>query len=1310
VYEEEELPAGEETTQAEAPPPAQEDPLAQLGNDILTAAAPARQDPLAQLGGDILAESQKSDPSSQTGEGQAPPPGQEEKTEPESQFAAGARSVAHSVIPSVAGAVGVGVGGVLVNLPGALIGGMAFGGAAHQAQEWLLKNLFGFDDSKIQAANREAHPWTTGFGEVLGAAPSFGVTAAPMVASRLANAAITGAIDYAAGGDIQHAAGAALGGAALGNPTTLGKAAIEGGENVGKKISSLLATGKATSEEAGNILSAKGATVDGAATKPESAGDYPPGNPADASKPGAEVDEASVKTPGISTPGGYGGRAATKPNEDVAIGNPGSKPTQSERDYGVDAVPPGEANIASGRVPAPLGTMATDVEAVLRPKPEEPAVPAERPVQQAEQEQPGAPAPRAAAADRTMDLIKSLQDESNARAAAKENPPSEFDQAAQKAVDAAQKSPYKNTGKQARQQDEPITGGPPREPPKPPGEPPEPPEPGPKDARLANPPLLESKGGGPFNALRRTFAPEFMSPASEKAAAALRRGGGIMEDLNKKWTHTLEKHFPAMEKLIKNGEMEAFTDKVEGGNHFPEYTIPKELEGAAADIKEMYKAYKEKAAEISKDPEAVRAWNDNYVTHIYKDEPKSFWDRVGGGGVRGSGGSLKARKYNTYAEAKEAEGHEPRHKNILNTAEAYRTEIGKHIATEMAKQEMREGGHLKYAMPEQRVGASGQMGSLKEGTRIHPDWEPVENMSMGGRQAYMPRDAANVFNNHLSPGLKGNKYIAPFYEAWREAANRFTASELGLFNGFHTFVTGGESVLSNQARGVSELSKSAKYALQGNLKDSGIELTAAGKSILTSPAAPVANYHAGRRFMAIAEGNDKPWSVFSPIRKFKQPTETEKLMTKASAEAGVMPHGRSYAPDENLSKMGTYTQSYMRGQFGREMSEMAQRIKDNPFKGVPVEAWNMIGRSLQTMSEPLFGHYIPALKYGTLMKDLESFMRQGKVDMRTPQGYEAAVKFLRKQGNAMDVRVGEANANNMFMNKSIQQAGYGLLRSFSWARGTGIAILGGPGAVAKTVGEGVVHKDMGAAMRKLANKLDMNHKDYDPNLTYSIAFPFGTALIASVYQLYKTGELPSSFKDLYLPRTGGLVPGVGGKGSVEERVPLPGYHKEIRGAIHDPVAEVMNKRNTLITTLGEQATGKDWKDQPIVRPDATLAENLTDRAKHLQSKLLNPLMLKNVTATPPEGSKISMPERVLGFKGAGKAYIDPEKTEKGAAARYNKAWDSSKNQEYKEQHGGRANMPKSELKATYGTTPKPSTLNKDPLADLGNEIMRGAGR
>ena len=1266
----------------QAPPPEEAQPQAQAQDQGEWVRDPIQAPPPAQ-------DEWTRDPN------QRPPAAQEEKTEPESQFAAGVRSVAHSVIPSVAGAVGVGVGGVLGNLPGALIGGMAFGGAAHQAQEWLLKNLFGYDDSKIQAANREAHPWTTGAAEVAGALPAFGVTAAPMVASRLANAVITGAIDYAAGGDLQHAAGAALGGAALGNPTTLGKAAIEGGENVGKKISSLLATGKATQEEAGNILSARGATIDGAGTKPEGAGDYPPGNPADAPKPGAEVEKADVKTPGINTPGGYGGRTAAAPIEDVAIGNPGSKPTESNREGGKAALPEGtDATIESGRAPAPLGTLNPDIEAVMRPKSEEPAAPR----QQAEQEQPGAP--RAAAAERPAEtvksdpLVESLKQEQAKRAADAENPPSEFDQAAQKAVEAGKK--YGTLGRQARQQDEaPARGGPPREPPPPT----EPPEPGPKDARLNKPPLLESAPNSIGAHFRRIFAPEWMSPASDVAGGALRKGQGVMQGLNDKWTAALEKHYPAIEKLDKFG-MDALTDKIEGGNspRFKGWNMPEGLDAAITDIKAMNKEYKDAIAKHADDPDAVKAWNEEHLPHLYKNaEEIQDTMRSGGSGIRGSGGSLNARKFETYEQAKQEAGHERAHDNPLDALAAYRTELGKHIALRDAIQEMREGGHLKYGMPDKRVGASGQEGNLGSGTK-HPDWAPVPGLTSQGRVAYMPRDAATVFNNHLSQGLRENPLTRVPFNFAKESFNKLTQVELGVINGFHFFVTGNEASISNMSRGISELSK-------GFIKD-------AAKSIGTAPFAAIMNYGKGLRMMSAITGDtpalfgsktlgSKMMGENTPLMRGKI-TEQERMMVKAAQEAGVMPLGRSYAPDVNMSKAESFVKSYTRGSLGRELVEMGNRIKDNPLK-LPAEVWDgVIGRALQTMSGPLFGHYIPALKFGGLMENARSAVKTGGWDLRTPQGHEQLVRFMRKESNAMDVRLGEMNANNAFMHKGLQDAGYVTLRSFSWAKGTATSLGGGAGGVLKAIGGGLLKGDIKGIGEKLVNKLDMNHKDYDPNLSYAIAFPFGIALMGAMYQFIKTGEMPKSPKDLYLPRSGGIIPGVGGKGDVEERARLPGYHKEILGAMHDPAQELYNKLNVGIHTGIEEFTNKDWKGQPIVRPDATVGENITDRAKFAADKL-KPLFIKGVTAVPPEGSKVGTVERGLGLKQTSKQDMDPEAAQKGADARYKKAWDSSKNQEYKEQHGGRENMPKAELRKTYGTAgappeelTRPSTLKRAP--------------
>lgn len=579
---EEELPAGEEDTapQAEAPPA---DPIASLGQEIM-ADAPAREEkhPLAALGDDILAESQKSDTSSQIGE----------EPQAEGQLASAARAAAHTVIPGVAGAAGwfpgaaagatigsviPGLGTVGGGIVGGLITSFLGGGAAALAQEWLLKKL-GFDDEAQQAANLKENPVATGVGAVAGLGPTIGVGGGAALVTRALSGVIGGGVDLAMTGDPTHAAAVGATSTLLNKPTALGRAAMSAGEQLSAKIG----LGGAPAEKLTSTLAkamqedpksaeaqanpTTGATVDGAATKV-------PKDPT--------LAREAVKTPGNDTPGpvaaaGTAEEAIPPPKRGIATEELQNTPYRdggNDGRFAKDAVPEGEANIASGREIAPLGTLSRDMDAVLRPRegevfapgeqiPDfprsptaaeiaatpptpshprlqeavaranearqsraqigqetgqpEPAAPqqqaqqeqgkaplpertpenirqrirqieydrrlsrvgdepypphgelsalrrelkeAEAPRQQAQQEQGGEPAPKGAAVDRTMDLIKSLKDEEGARAAAKENPPSEFDAAAMKAVEAGKK--YGTLGRQARQQDEPFTGGPP---------------------------------------------------------------------------------------------------------------------------------------------------------------------------------------------------------------------------------------------------------------------------------------------------------------------------------------------------------------------------------------------------------------------------------------------------------------------------------------------------------------------------------------------------------------------------------------------------------------------------------------------------------------------------------------------------------------------------------------------------------------------------------------------------------------------------------------------------------------------------------
>jgi hypothetical protein len=112
--------------------------------------------------------------------------------EAEGTFGHIARTVAHNILPGLAG-VGGGILGAAGGLPGAIAGGVGSYMGAHALQEGAL-NLLGFDDSQQQAVNAKSNPKTQIAAEVLSAAPFFGVGAAPKIV-RAGGAAIGTALE-----------------------------------------------------------------------------------------------------------------------------------------------------------------------------------------------------------------------------------------------------------------------------------------------------------------------------------------------------------------------------------------------------------------------------------------------------------------------------------------------------------------------------------------------------------------------------------------------------------------------------------------------------------------------------------------------------------------------------------------------------------------------------------------------------------------------------------------------------------------------------------------------------------------------------------------------------------------------------------------------------------------------------------------------------------------------------------------------------------------------------------------------------------
>lgn len=1181
----------------------------------------------------------------------------------------------------VAGALAGGAMGAPLGLPG-MIGGAIIGGVGGSAVTQTIydtvRDKLGIGDDPDQvAADQAQHPWAKAIGETLPVVPTLGVGAVP-AGARAAGAAIGAGIDvgtqaYQKGTANVDLTEAVLRGGILGAAGGFNKAASEAAAPLARAAGRL--TGATDAQVARSI---EAMTVNSG---------RPSERPATAATEDAQTVPEATRTQGVAaeqTPGKPGDPTEAGSGYQTVRDGPGPRDLSKEAPARGEGSPFTTSDAATdAAIKEQIGTREAPAQREQAPAPE--PAPRAQPPEEVSRAGPNPP-PRMTVGDQLkmeqrqrMQAQAHQQDEGMRASEAARAPEAELikrgeptteakRQAAESARIAEENAMRAERSREggsifARSKDEPVFQQQQQKPP-------------PstytlnagerlmaKNARLANEPYVKSAPPSWKSSFQGVFSPEFMSPASEVAAGAWKRGNGIWQGLNDKWTGKLEPHYRAIERLDPK-EMPMFRDYVEQGNHYPDWKPTPELEAAAKDIWAMRKEYKEEIAKRSSEPDAVRDWNEKSLPHLYKDFEKarqSFSEVPHGSGVRGSGGSLKERSMPTYHDALTQRGLEPLHYNPLDDLKAYRTELGKHMAFQDAKAEMADRGLLKYSTPEPSKGASGQH-SGPPGNRIHPEWHPVPGVTSGGRQAYMPRDSARIFNNYLGEGLRG---VLPreWVDTITRAGNKLTQIELGLVNGFHFFVMGAEALHSTNKGGLSQIAA-------GNWKE-GL------KTIAKSPASGVMSYRTGQRFMSGVTG-EKPWSVFDTKttgNRLKPLSAEEHEMVKVMQESGVTPVGRSFAPDVNMTNGESIYRSVMRESFGREMREAAQKIKDNPLREVPKQTWDMLGRVLQTTSEPLFNHYIPALKLGLLAENFQRAMKQAGWDLKNPEHRAEAIRFMRKEGNYIDNALGEMNKNNTFMNRAVQDAGFMSMRSSSWFIGTA-KLLGGATKSAYNLGkQATFGRDPRGAAQMFKDKLDMTSPHYDPSFTYGIVMPFGMAFISSVYQLMKTGEMPKSMEDLYAPRTGGMVPGLGGRGTVAERTILPGYHKDVLGWTHDPIGEAYNKQSAMFTTLEEQARNKDWTGtHPIVRPNASIPENIADRLKHAGQKL-TPFFVRSVTDTPKKGTGLSTPERILGMRSAGTQYTDPEALGKYLGAQYRREWDAKQRMEARREHGGE-NPPK----------------------------------
>lgn len=271
-----------------------------------------------------------------------------------------------------------------------------------------------------------------------------------------------------------------------------------------------------------------------------------------------------------------------------------------------------------------------------------------------------------------------------------------------------------------------------------------------------------------------------------------------------------------------------------------------------------------------------------------------------------------------------------------------------------------------------------------------------QKLPVGGQiikaHLYAPEESANVFNNLVSKGLRGNDA----FRAYMGASNVLNQFQLGL-SLFHAGFTSMDAAVSSSALGVMQASHGDIYK--------------AIKSFAESPIAPVTNAIRGHQMM---KEWDMPGSVNEVIANLVQ-----------AAQAGGA-----------RAKMDKF--------YHTEISKkMMQAFRGGNVLGGVVRAPFAL---MEKASKPILEWLVPRQKMGIIAAALKYEMERNP-KMTHQELQRTAAEIV----DSVDNRMGQLIYDNLFWNKITKDLAMASVRSVGWNLGT-IRELGG--GILDAVGEG----------------------------------------------------------------------------------------------------------------------------------------------------------------------------------------------------------------------------------------------------------------
>ena len=737
---------------------------------------------------------------------------------------------------------------------------------------------------------------------------------------------------------------------------------------------------------------------------------------------------------------------------------------------------------------------------------------------------------------------------------------------------------------------------------------------------VATPPARTQFWPKPAQRAEEMFSPETVSPQAERAVASHRQQYGIAA----RDTATTEAQLEAWHKPISKlppAEGLGIMHYIEGTGAMPNTPQLRVL----ADT--LRANFKQRRAKLEALPShAQMNFIEDYFPHFWKDPnaAKAFAQQWTGGVYKqGSGASTRARTVPTIQDGINA-GLEPLTTNPIEATLRYVTSMDKYIASQEVLGQAIKDGTVIYARPK-LAGASGH----PQGFKVPDGYVALEgrgSTNATGQQAYAPEAWARIYNNFISPGMEAGQYAA-LYNSARTFTNFLTQLKLA-FSGYHAFTMAEASMASQMAKTLREIWQ--------------LDPKQAAKEFGKAPVAPVTYATKGRQLKDVYLGKTAGSA---------QDREIVDLVTHAGGRMGNIKH--AIEQEYGTSALGSYLTSFRRGRLRAEMMSQVQDMKGAPVMGTFRTVASNLGRVMDQFNQPLFQHYIPAVKNGAAYEMLGQWLRANP-------GATQAEKLAaaRRVVDSVDNRFGEMIHDNIFWNRTGKQISQLAMLSYSWNMGGWREIGGGLRDIARTtVGRG----------------------EWTPKADYVVGMTINWAIMSAVYQYLKTGEAPADIRDLAAPRTGGSDYRTG----EPERIIPPGIMKDVFGYWEHGGKEALNKLNPGLVTamrsssiLGGQG-GSDWRGDPILSPKEEgqsawnkAPEWLAEYFRWL-AKDMAPIQMQQAGRGPEIGSNLSTPELAAGIRVAPRQFIDPEGHENMRRSMWMRRWSGKRGRGGKLMHDAR---------------------------------------